>query len=63
MAGPLGVLATGPTAATTKVEDVNGGPLGGARAEGLEAQRLWSPLLGQGGEWLQKPRDKWSKSR
>jgi hypothetical protein len=26
MAGPLGVLATGPTAATTKVEDINGRP-------------------------------------
>jgi hypothetical protein len=28
MAGPLGVLAAGPVAVTTKVEDVDGGPLG-----------------------------------
>jgi hypothetical protein len=29
MAGPLGVLAAGPAAVTTKVEDVDGGPPGG----------------------------------
>jgi hypothetical protein len=28
MAGPLGVLAAGPAATTTDVEDVDGGPLG-----------------------------------
>jgi hypothetical protein len=26
MVGPLGVLATGPAAATTDIEDVDGGP-------------------------------------
>jgi hypothetical protein len=30
MAGPLGVLATGLVAATTKVEDIDGGAPGGA---------------------------------
>jgi hypothetical protein len=30
MAGPLGVLSVGPAAATTEVEVVDGGPLGGA---------------------------------
>jgi hypothetical protein len=29
MAGPLGVLVAGPAAATTDVEDVDGGPPGG----------------------------------
>jgi hypothetical protein len=38
------------------------GPLGGAGARDLGAQCLRSPPLGQGGEWLQKPRDKCSKS-
>jgi hypothetical protein len=28
MAGPLGVLAAGPTGVTTEVEDIDGGPLG-----------------------------------
>jgi hypothetical protein len=35
MAGPQEVLAAGPAAATTKAEDVDGGPLGGAEAEDL----------------------------
>jgi hypothetical protein len=43
-------------------ENVDGGPPGGARAGDLGAQRLRSPPLGQGGEWLQNPRDKCSKS-
>jgi uncharacterized membrane protein len=34
MAAPLGVLAACPAAATTEVEDVDGGPLGGAEARG-----------------------------
>jgi hypothetical protein len=29
MAAPLGLLVAGPTVATTKVEDVDGGPPGG----------------------------------
>jgi hypothetical protein len=36
MAGPWGVLATGPTAATTEVGHVDGGPLG-VLAAGLTA--------------------------
>jgi hypothetical protein len=32
MAGPLGVLAARQVASTTKVEDVDGGPSGGARS-------------------------------
>jgi hypothetical protein len=55
MVGPLGCWRQGPAAATTEVEDVNGGPPGGARAGDLRVQRLRSPPLGQGGEWLQKP--------
>jgi hypothetical protein len=77
MAVPWGCWRQGPTAATTKVEDVDGGPpggaggkvrqqpppklkasmvgsLGGAGAKNSGAQRLRSPPLGQGGEWLQK---------
>jgi hypothetical protein len=37
MAGPLGVLAAGLTAATTRVGDVDGGPLGGVLAAGPAA--------------------------
>jgi hypothetical protein len=44
-----------PAGATSEVEDVDGGPPGGDQARDLGAQRLWSPPLGQGGEWLQKP--------
>jgi hypothetical protein len=41
---------------------INGGPPGGAEARDLGAQHLRSMPLGQGGKWLQKPRDKCSKS-
>jgi hypothetical protein len=44
------------------LKNVDGGPPGGVGAGDLGAQRLWSPPLGQGGKWLQKPRDKYSKS-
>jgi hypothetical protein len=44
------------------LRNVNGGPPGGAKAEDLGAQRLRSPPLGQGGEWLQKRMDKCSES-
>jgi hypothetical protein len=55
--GPSGgCWRQGPTAATTEVEDVDGGPPGGAEAGDPGAQHLRSPPLGQGGEWLQKPR-------
>jgi hypothetical protein len=65
--GPLGGAgAEGPGAPTVDVhhqrENVDGGPPGGAGAEGPGVQRLQSPPLGQGGELLQKPRDKCSKS-
>jgi hypothetical protein len=40
------------------LRNVDGGPPGGAGAGGPGAQRLRSPPLGQGGEWLQKPRYK-----
>jgi hypothetical protein len=53
--GTPGVLAVGPTAATTEVEDVDGRPPGGVGAGDPGAQHLRSPPLGQGGEWLQKP--------
>jgi hypothetical protein len=59
---PEGCWQQGPAAATTEVEDVDGGPPGGAGAGNLGAQRLRSPPLGQGGEWLQKLRDKCSKN-
>jgi hypothetical protein len=39
----------------------DGGPPGGASAGDLGAQRLQSQPLKQGGEWLQKCRDKYSK--
>jgi hypothetical protein len=42
--------------------NVDDGPPGGAGARDSGAQRLQSLPLGQGGEWLQKPRDKCSKS-
>jgi hypothetical protein len=62
MVGPLGVLPVGPGASTTEVEDIDDGSPGGARARDPGAQHLWSPPLRQGGEWMQKPRDKCSKS-
>jgi hypothetical protein len=49
------VLSEGLAAATTDVEDVDGGPPGGVGARDPRAQRLRSPPLGQSGEWLQKP--------
>jgi hypothetical protein len=56
MAGPLGVLELEVRQHPPPKEDVDGGPPGGARAGDPGAQRLQSPPLGQGGEWLQKPR-------
>jgi hypothetical protein len=50
MTGPWGVPAEGPTVATTKVEDVDGGPSGGDRARDPGAQSLQSLPIGQGGE-------------
>jgi hypothetical protein len=44
------------------LRNIDDGPPGGARARDLGAQLLWNPPLGQGGEWLQKPTDKCSKS-
>jgi hypothetical protein len=44
------------------LRNVDGGPSGGAGAEDSGAQRLQSLPLGQGGEWLRKPRNKCSKS-
>jgi hypothetical protein len=44
------------------LRNVDGGPPGGVGAVDPRAQRLQSPPLGQDGEWLQKPRDKCSKS-
>jgi hypothetical protein len=49
---PGGCWWQGPALVTTEVEDVDGRPSGGARAGDSGAQRLWSPPLGQGGEWL-----------
>jgi hypothetical protein len=37
MAGPLGVLSVLPVVATTEVEDVNGGPPGGAGQSSVAA--------------------------
>jgi hypothetical protein len=57
MTGPLGVLAAGPAAATTEVEDVNGGPPGGCRRQ----IRQWSPtklktsMAAPWGCWRQGP--------
>jgi hypothetical protein len=44
------------------LKNVDDEPPGGAGAGDPGAQRLQSPPLGQGGEWLQKARDKCSKS-
>jgi hypothetical protein len=44
------------------LRNVDDGPPRGVRVGDPGAQRLRSPPLGQGGEWLQKPRDKCSKS-
>jgi hypothetical protein len=40
MAKPLGVLAAGSATATTEVEDINGGPPGGAEAGGRRASTI-----------------------
>jgi hypothetical protein len=44
------------------LRNIDGRPLGGAGAGDPGVQRLRSPPLGQGSEWLQKPRDKCSES-
>jgi hypothetical protein len=49
------MLAIDLAAATSNVEDVDGGPPGGAGDGDPGAQRLRSLPLGQGSEWLQKP--------
>jgi hypothetical protein len=59
---PRGCWRHDRAAATTDVEDIDDGPPGGAKARDLGRQRVRSPPLGQGGEWLQKPRDKCSNS-
>jgi hypothetical protein len=43
-------------------ENIDDWPPGGARTRDPGMQCLRSPPLGHGGEWLQKPRDKCSKS-
>jgi hypothetical protein len=46
MAAPLGVLAVGPTTATTKVEYVDGGaPVGAAGISGSDHHRSPSRIL------------------
>jgi hypothetical protein len=44
------------------LRNIDGGPPRGDGAGDPGAQRLWSPPLGQSGEWLQKSRDKCSKN-
>jgi hypothetical protein len=55
MVSPLGVLSVGPTATTTEVEDVDGGPPGGVLSAGPIAATTevedvdGGPLGGDGG--------------
>jgi hypothetical protein len=68
MAGPLGVLAADLTVATSEVENVDGGPPGGA--SGKVRQRpppklktsMASPLGGAGGKFWQRPPPKLKSS-
>jgi hypothetical protein len=55
---PRGAGAEGLGTPTINVKIIDDGPLVGARVGDPRAQCLWSPSLRQGGEWLQKLRDK-----